>query len=314
MSNPVAAGAATVVRDFYNKAHGLNASAALVKATLINSAVDLRDENNDGADDNDFPIPNMHEGWGRVNVANATDGSPTFVESAGVSTNGSAGYSFSVNTTKPVKVSLVWSDYPSTESAGKNLVNDLDLRLTSPSGAVYLGNVFGGGWSQTGGSADRTNNVENIYINSAVTGSWTVEVRGFNVPNGPQPFALVVDGADSSLSPVAPPHAPSIHIGDLDGTGAKNGNGWKATVTITVHDANHQPISNAGVGGRWSYSSSTVSCTTGSNGQCSIASSRISRNSSSVDFTVTGISHSSSSYDSGANHDPEGIAAAPRSP
>ncbi|HEX9766502.1 MAG TPA: S8 family serine peptidase, partial [Nitriliruptorales bacterium] len=49
MSNPIVAGGAAVVRDFYSKAHGHDASAALVKATLINSAVDLLDENNDGA-------------------------------------------------------------------------------------------------------------------------------------------------------------------------------------------------------------------------------------------------------------------------
>ncbi len=206
MSNPLAAGAATVVRDFYQKAHNLSASAALVKATLINSAIDMLDENNDGANDNDYPIPNTHEGWGRVNVANATDGSHTFVEhTVGLGTNGSASYTFSINTSKPVKVSLVWSDYPSTETASKNLVNDLDLEVTPPSGPVYRGNVFGGGWSQTGGSADRTNNLENVYIPSAETGRWTVTVRGYNVPEGPQPFALVVDGADSELT--VPPSA-----------------------------------------------------------------------------------------------------------
>ncbi len=73
MSNPIAAGAATSVRDYYQKAYGVGASAALVKATLINSAVDMLDENNDGANDNDYPIPNVHEGWGRINLAAATD-------------------------------------------------------------------------------------------------------------------------------------------------------------------------------------------------------------------------------------------------
>lgn len=196
MSNPLTAGAATVVRDFYQKAHSHSASAALVKATLINSAVDMLDENNDGADDNDYPIPNNHEGWGRVNVANATDGSHQFVDDAtGIGTSGNASYQFSVDTAgAPFKVTLVWSDYPSTESAAQNLVNDLDLTVTSPGSTVYKGNVFSSGWSQSGGSADHVNNVENVYIQSAQSGVWTVEVSGYNVPNGPQPFALVVDG------------------------------------------------------------------------------------------------------------------------
>jgi len=196
MSNPIAAGAATVVKDFYQKAHGLNASAALVKATLINSAVDMLDENNDGANDNDFPIPNIHEGWGRINVANATDGSHQFVDNAtGIGTGGSATYQFNISSSgSPFKVTLVWSDYPSTESASINLVNDLDLTVTAPGGAVYRGNVFSGGWSQTGGSFDRRNNVENVYVQSAANGAWTVQVSGFNVPQSSQPFALVVDG------------------------------------------------------------------------------------------------------------------------
>ncbi len=186
MSNPLAAGGAAVVRDFYQKAHSLNASAALTKATLINSAIDMRDENNDGADDNDFPIPNVHEGWGRVNVANATDGGHKFVDqSTGLGTNGSTSYSFSVNTSKPVKVSLAWSDYASTESAAKNLVNDLDLTLTSPTGVVYRGNNFSGGWSTSATTLDRVNNVENVYVQSGTgTGTWTVAVKGYNVPNG----------------------------------------------------------------------------------------------------------------------------------
>jgi hypothetical protein len=209
MSNPLTAGAATVVRDFYQKAHSLNASAALVKATLINSAVDLLDENNDGANDNDFPIPNVHEGWGRVNLDNATDGTAQFVDNtAGLSTGGSAAPTYTAPGGAPLKITLVWSDYPSTEAAAANLVNNLNLTVTGPGGVTYRGNVFSGGWSATGGSADTVNNVENVYVQSAAAGTWTVTVNGANVPNGPQPFALVVDGA-ATTPPPPPPAAPS---------------------------------------------------------------------------------------------------------
>jgi hypothetical protein len=192
MSNPIAAGGATVVKDYYQKAHSIDASAALVKATLINSAVDLQDENNDGVNDNNFPIPNMHEGWGLINLDAATDGTLQYVdEGAGLSTGGSQ--TFDVTPTGgPLKVTLVWSDYPSTETATANLVNDLDLTVSG--GSTYRGNNFSGGWSQTGGSADRVNNVENVYILSPGTGAYTVTVNAYNVPNGPQKFALVVDG------------------------------------------------------------------------------------------------------------------------
>ena len=216
MSNPLVAGGAAVVRDFYQKSSGHAASAALVKATIVNSAVDLLDENNDGANDNANPIPNRHEGWGRVDLASATDGSRQFVDGlTALTTNTSATYTYSIGTAgSALKVTLAWSDYPSTTSAARNLVNDLDLTVTAPDGTRYLGNVFAGGWSQAAGAADRTNNLENVYIQAAGNGTWTVEVRGFNVPNGPQPFALIVDGEFGTPPPPSPPLAP----GDLVAT------------------------------------------------------------------------------------------------
>jgi subtilisin family serine protease len=200
MSTPLVAGAAAVVRQYYQSVFGHNASAALVKATLVNSAVDLLDENNDGLNDNAIPIPNNHEGWGRLDLDAATDGSHTFEEeSAWLQTGSSASYQYNVATAgTPLKISLVWTDYPSSEAASINLVNDLDLHVMAPGGAAYSGNNFSGGWSQTGGTADRTNNLENVYVEAAAAGQWTVIVSGYNIPNGPQPFALVVDVADAA--------------------------------------------------------------------------------------------------------------------
>ncbi len=209
MSNPIAAGAATVVRDFYQKVYSANASAALVKATLINSAVDLLDENNDGVNDNDFPIPNVHEGWGLINLDAATAGTAQFVDNTtGLATAGTYSASYSAPGGQALKVSLVWSDYPSTTAAAVNLVNNLNLTVSGPGGVSYSGNVFSGGWSATGGSADARNNVENVYVQSAAAGTWTVTVTGANVPSGPQPFALVVRGAQVAPPPPAP-GAPS---------------------------------------------------------------------------------------------------------
>lgn len=202
MSNPLAAGGAAVIKDYYNKAYSINASAALVKATLINTAVDMLDENNDGVNDNDYPIPNSHEGWGRINLDAATNGSVQFVENAGgLATNGTATYNV-VSTGGPLKITLVWSDYQSTDTASVNLVNDLDLTVAG--GATYYGNVFSGGWSATGGTFDRRNNVENVYI-AAPAGVYTVTVRGYNIPQGPQPYALVVSGGTFGTGPTLTP-------------------------------------------------------------------------------------------------------------
>ncbi len=247
MSNPLAAGGMTVIKDYYNKAHGINATAALAKATVINSAVDMADENNDGVNDNDFPIPNVHEGWGRINLDAATDGTIAFVEEAasGLSTGGSQVFNVT-STGGPLKVTVVWTDYPSTDTASINLVNDLDLTVSGPSG-TFLGNVFSGGWSATGGTADRRNNVENVYIQTPAAGTYAVTVNAFNVPNGPQKFALVVDGGTLSAGPTPTPPptatptntpAPSSSTGYLAPTGqaaqtssAGDNNGYQTSPT-----------------------------------------------------------------------------------
>ncbi|MGX7828366.1 S8 family serine peptidase [Actinokineospora sp. 24-640] len=196
MSNPLAAGGAAVVRDFYKEHHSTDASAALVKGTLVNSATDLLDENGDGADDNDLPVPNAHEGWGLVNLDKATAGTARFAdEAAGLATGGVSETRHNVVPGSPLKITLAYSDKEAATTSAVSLVNDLDLEVVSPSGVLYRGNVFSGGWSAAGGAADRRNNLENVHLRNPAAGEWTVRVRGHNVPAGPQRYALVTDAA-----------------------------------------------------------------------------------------------------------------------
>jgi hypothetical protein len=224
MSNPLVAGAATLVRDWYEQVKGhATPSAALVKATLVNTAVDIAGYG-DGSQEAGLPIPNNHEGWGRVNLANVAADGRAFYDGDSVNTGDTASYPVIVSGGAPFKVTLVWSDYPASTSASKALVNDLDLVVTGPDGTFY-GNVFSGGWSQTGGSADRTNNVENVYVQSASAGIWTVEVRGYNVPYGPQPFALVV--GNGTAGPGSPPDVSIVQPGE--------GATVASTVPVQIH-------------------------------------------------------------------------------
>ena len=229
MSAPLVGGAAAVVRDYYEKAHAHAASGALVKATLVNSAVDLLDENNDGVDDNAFAIPNIHEGWGRVDLAAAVDGTRTFEdEAAPMSTGSTASHQITVDDSlRPLKVTLAWTDAPSTTPAAKHLVNDLDLELVAPDGTTYLGNAFLDGWSVTGGAPDRTNNLENVYVAAPAAGEWTVIVRAFNVPNGPQPFAMVTGRGAMPVQQL-----PRVSVVASDDTAAEAG-ATTGTFTLT---------------------------------------------------------------------------------
>jgi subtilisin family serine protease len=204
MATPLAAGAATVVRDYLVDGEGMpNPSAALIKAILINSAVDI---NGYGfaVEEAGLPIPNNHEGWGRIDLTGAISATNRgLVDGQSLNTGVTHSYHFTAtNSASPLKVSLVWSDYPGTPGSGAKLVNDLNLKLTAPDGSTtYLGNQFNNGWSVTGGSADGVNNVENVYIQAPVTGTWTIDVIGFNVPQPSQAYALVIDGEGSSSGP-----------------------------------------------------------------------------------------------------------------
>jgi subtilisin family serine protease len=99
----------------------------------------------------------------------------------------------------------------------------------------------------------------------------------------------------------------TMHIGDLDpGVTLEPRNRWAATVTISVHDSAHNPISLATVAGSWSDGASgDASCETGTNGTCEITKANLKGNLSSVTFTVNGISHATLAYNPADNHDPD---------
>jgi hypothetical protein len=112
--------------------------------------------------------------------------------------------------------------------------------------------------------------------------------------------------ATSTPTRTPTPNPGAMHVGDLDGASQLASKYWKATVTITVHNGNHLPLSNVVVNASWSGGiSGTGKCTTGSNGQCSITSGRISLQAGSVNFTVTKLTRSGYTYLASANHDPE---------
>jgi PKD repeat protein len=102
--------------------------------------------------------------------------------------------------------------------------------------------------------------------------------------------------------------AGGIHVGDLDGSQDNNGSTWTAHVTVLVHDADHTAEDGSTVD--FDYTGRDVSgsatCTTDTNGVCTLSVSNIAKRTGSVDFTVTGVSDSDGSYDESSNHDPDG--------
>jgi hypothetical protein len=265
MATPGVAGAAALVRQYLADGFHPNGyagsgpapvpSAALVKAILVNSGVNIDGDNVDGA------IPDPSQGWGRVTLDEALffvgDGRrlellrDDDVQSAldGFAAGATAAEVFTVEncrTDRPLKISLVWSEPPVAATSGQAWVNDLNLEVLAPDATTYLGNVFSGGVSVTGGTADDRNNVEQILIPAGAvqSGQYTVRVVPGTVAVGPQPYALIATG-DVSAIPAAAPAVTDLSIaGGCDGDAFLDEN-ETLTVTYTVENqgcADSQPL------------------------------------------------------------------------
>jgi len=194
MATPLTAGATAQVRQYYVDKAGVQPRAALLKATLINGAAAMNSS-----------LTWKDMGWGRVNVNTSLFARPfKFVnEEKALQTGEAQTYSYTIKNGQPLKVTLAWTDYPASPSAEKTLVNDLDLLVKGPDGET-LGNHM------LAKTADRINNVENVIIAAPKDGTYTVTVKGQNVPQGPQRFALVVSGnVDGGATQPNPPTDPN---------------------------------------------------------------------------------------------------------
>ncbi len=196
MSTPLTAGAATLVRQFYmDKMEEKSVSAALVKATLINGALDLYPGQFGFSSVKEIPTvrPNVHEGWGRVDIENSLFPKHRSIlytdEPDGVKQGEAKEYTVTVtNSSEPLRVTLVYSDYPGATVAFKALVNDLDLTVVEGTKKFFPNGKD---------IPDRVNNVEGIDIVNPAKGTYTIQVSAYRIPqgkNGAQPYALVISG------------------------------------------------------------------------------------------------------------------------
>jgi CARDB len=240
MSAPLLTGLSTLVRQYFydgygpaagkgfgggsaNLARRHNASAALVKASLVNGAERMRgwysgDEGGQRAFDGQWP--SAGQGFGRVNLDNSlyfsNDPTNNWYQDvwradaaafpAGVGATRS--YTLNVQAGSPLDVTLAWTDAPSLLPAGTPaLVNNLNLTVTGP-GGTYVGNNMNS--RATPGVAvaetppglaapDAVNPTERIRIASPPAGTYTITVTGASVLQGLQGFALAASGGVSAV-------------------------------------------------------------------------------------------------------------------
>jgi hypothetical protein len=202
MATPLVAGCVAVLRETLVRNGTVTPSAALIKALLINGAVELVGQYSPSEAG---LSPNNDSGFGRVNLAGSVivpgpnpnggfgEGGPlkqggestTALEIPEHAPDGEAherGQATNAPTTKStgatLKVTLVWSD-----PAGAALQNDLDLIVRTADGQERHGNMG------TSKSFDRVNNVEQIVWTGIPPGKAEIIIRAHRITSLPQSYA-----------------------------------------------------------------------------------------------------------------------------
>lgn len=189
MATPLAAGGAAVARQVLQEKFQIAApSAALIKATLVHTAVDLYPGQYGelGASRGQELLthrPNSDEGYGRLDagaLAQLSSNTHLVDNKTGVGQNEQEKITVVLNRPGQILANLVYTDAPASPDSAVALVNDLDLTLTGP--------------GVNAGAQDRVNNSEIVELNNLAAGTYTLSVQGVKVPqgkNGKQPYALV---------------------------------------------------------------------------------------------------------------------------
>jgi serine protease AprX len=197
MATPLVAGSVAVLRETLVKNGTPDPSAALLKALLINGAVELLGQYTPSEAG---PAPNNNSGWGRVNLAGSViipgrDADAGFGEGDPLKQGDEDTITIEIPEAPPhhdstaadvapagvgvtFKITLVWSDPP-----GAMLQNDLDLIVRAANGQERHGNAG------TSDKFDRQNNVEQVLWTGMPPGKAEVVIRAFRITRFPQPYA-----------------------------------------------------------------------------------------------------------------------------
>ncbi len=189
-ASPSAAGTAALLLEHFFASYSTEPSVALLKTLMIHGAKDL------GSDGPDYQF-----GWGLIDAEKTAVLIDNKAFAQGLIASQSEIQQFQFNYAGgDLKVSLGWVDPAGSTVASKALVNDLDLELVAPGGAVYKPWVLNKDKPSQAASTGTNNldNTEQVLVSSAAAGSWTARVSASALPEGPQAFALTGAG----ISPV----------------------------------------------------------------------------------------------------------------
>lgn len=241
--------------------------AALLYALGVQNATDLRTCLRNTADDLGTPGWDKLFGWGRINMYQAVLNAGSCAGSGGGGDN------------LPPSALFVFDCSDLTCSFDGSGSWDPDGQITSQSWD------FGDGATGSGATVTHTFAAPGTYTTTLTV----LDDRG---------------GSDTSAQDVS---VGVIHVGDLEAWSAKaKGNRWGAYLEVTVVGLDGDPVPGATVSVVWTGATGgSASEATGSDGTVTFETGSI-RESGTVTFTVTGVTHPSLSYGAGMNTDADG--------
>ncbi|NQV01316.1 MAG: S8 family serine peptidase, partial [Bacteroidia bacterium] len=164
--------------------------AGLVKSILLNTAEDLGN-----------PGPDFKFGWGRINALRAVKViEEARFDSGSLNQGGTITHLIDVlANVAQLRVMVYWTDYEASVNTNWALVNNLNMTLTDPGSTTYLP------WKLSHyphpdslnmpafrGIDDR-NNMEQVTLDDPDAGTYTLEVQGVTIPQGPQTYYVVYE-------------------------------------------------------------------------------------------------------------------------
>lgn len=183
MASPHVSGAAALFIDHFRQLGFADPSPAMIKAAFLAVARDLtghRDANG-GTITERF---DSRQGWGRLQVTPvlAPGQSVAYFDQLHEFTATGQSWSQQVHADdpgQPMRIMLTWTDAPGHGMGGSAPAwnNNLDLRVHGTAD-TWLGNVFDGAWSSSGGAADIKHNMEGVFLLPAQHGG-SVEIEVF---------------------------------------------------------------------------------------------------------------------------------------
>jgi len=198
MATPLVSGCGALVREYFRKERGREPSAALLKATLVNSTRRLNGDcaiaDHDklpnyhqgfGALYMPYAIPNAHEAWLKLWFVDTWRGGSSFRPG---SSKDRARLAFEVKGGGFLRICLTWTD----DAAGASLQNILGLMIEQ-AGVPTSKRMGNEDRPSPVGRLDRNNNVQIIRITDPAPGMYMVQVFAANLLSE-QHWALVITG------------------------------------------------------------------------------------------------------------------------